>query len=132
MSKWIPETTPNFTIPEMSCNCGMCGGLHDMQQEHMINLENLRADLGGHPMSVSKGGGFRCPLHPDEINKKKPGSHSQGTGTDIVNRKGSKRRFFILKYAFVNGMVGIGVANSFVHLDSGHLYFSRPGLWKYS
>jgi len=123
---WNPETTPNFSRSEMSCKCGQCDSECKMQQGFMYMLQVMRNDLG--PMTVNSG--YRCRLHPDEAKKDAPGSHAQGLAADIAV-SGAHGRFEIIESAFQVGMVGIGQANSFIHVDAGHAHYSRPAMWKY-
>lgn len=124
---WNPETTPNFTPEELGCKCGHCDGSAHMQQSFMMLLQEMRNILGyGLPMNS----GYRCSLHPEEVEKEQPGAHNQGTAGDI-KVSGAKMRYEVIKAAIEVGMVGLGVANGFVHVDSGHLYVERPAAWKY-
>jgi zinc D-Ala-D-Ala carboxypeptidase len=124
---WNPETTPDFTRDEMMCNCGC--GRSDMAQSFMTILQTIRRDVG-FGLSVSKGGGFRCPLHPDEAKKDKPGAHAHGFAADI-RRLNSHNRFMLLSSAIQHGIVGIGRGRTFIHLDSGHPFMPRPAEWGY-
>jgi len=127
MTLWQSETTPNFSLSEMACKCGKCKSECNMQQEFMERLQIMRAHLG--PMVVTSG--YRCPLHPEEAKKARPGAHAQGQAADIAAVDG-EHRFKILQEAVRAGMVGIGIANSFIHVDDGHDSASRPWQWKYS
>lgn len=123
---WNPETTPNFSVAEMACKCGECGGLCDMRQSHMEKLQAMRNITG--PLTVTSG--YRCPLHPEEAKKQRFGAHAQGKATDIAIYNAA-HRFKVIKAALDVGMVGLGIANSFVHVDSGHDNASRPASWVY-
>ena len=126
MTRWRPETTPNFSLQEMCCKCGKCGGSCEMKQHHMEKLQAMRDKNG--PMTVTSG--YRCPQHPDEIKKAVPGSHGQGTATDI-RVDGGGERFKLVDTALMMGMQGIGIASTFIHVDSGHTEVPRPAIWKY-
>ena len=97
-----------------------------MDHEFMLKLQAMRDKLG--PMSITSA--YRCDKHPEEIRKQNPGAHAQGLAADI-QAGGAEHRFLILDAAFDVGMVGIGTANSFIHVDSGHRYANRPAQWKY-
>lgn len=92
----------------------------------MARLQRMRDILG--PLSMTSA--FRCPEHPDERAKSIPGSHSEGKACDIRAFDGA-RRYAIIKAALEVGMVGIGVADTFVHVDGGHSHAPRPAVWKY-
>ncbi|WP_417448344.1 D-Ala-D-Ala carboxypeptidase family metallohydrolase [Idiomarina abyssalis] len=128
MLKWNPADTPNFSTKEMACKCGKCGGKSEMDPEFMARLQRLRDLLG--PLSINSG--YRCPQHPEEIKKARPGAHSTGHAADIKANNGA-HRFKILEAAFAVGMKGIGVANGYIHVDDGHPdpNVSRPTQWKY-
>ena len=95
-----------------------------MKQHHMDKLQAIRDVYG--PMTVTSG--YRCPKHPDEVKKAVPGSHGQGTATDI-RVDGGGERFKLIDKAMMFGMVGIGVYKTFIHMDSGHQNMPRPALW---
>lgn len=129
MLKWNPADTPNFSIEEMACKCGKCGGKADMDGEFMARLQRLRDLIG--PLSINSG--YRCSQHPEEVAKDGPGSHRAGKAADIKAKSG-QHRFKILEAAFAVSMKGIGVANGYIHVDDGHPNpnVPRPTQWKYS
>lgn len=114
-----------FTVKEMACkHCGAEG----MDPFFMEVLETIRRDVG-FAMPVTSG--YRCPEHPDEKKKKKPGAHAHGYAADIQAQLGPDK-FTIIASAIQHGIVGIGVARNFVHLDIRHPHAYRPGVWGYS
>lgn len=125
--RWDASLTPNFAPDEMACKCGTCGGQEEMTHDFMRRLQRIRDAFG--PMTITSG--FRCSDHPEERIKKKPGSHAQGRAADIAVSN-AQRRYELIRLAFEHGMIGIGIANGFVHLDAGHKYAARPAVWKYS
>lgn len=120
--KWDPETTPNFSLEEMACKCG-CGGC-EVKQEHMDRMQRIRDRFG--PLPVNSG--WRCKNHPEEKKKSKPGSHNQGTATDIKIENASDR-FRFIKIAIDEGITGLGIYKTFIHIDSGHEHMPRPAIW---
>ena len=126
MTEWNPELTPNFSKTEMACKCRRCDSLCDMSHEFMMKLQAMRDTLG--PMKITSG--FRCPDHPVEREKSKPGSHAQGTAADISIR-GGLDRYRTDRAAQGVGMVGFGVGENFFHVDDGHLHAARPAMWSY-
>lgn len=126
MTEWKPELTPSFAPSEMACKCGKCDGSAHMDGDFMGMLQALRDQVG--PLSISSG--YRCAEHPEEKRKDKPGAHNQGTAADIKTSDGGAR-FKIIAAAMNVGMVGLGTANSFIHVDSGHKFAPRPSQWKY-
>jgi uncharacterized protein YcbK (DUF882 family) len=117
---------PNFTADEFKCShCGV----NAMNPEFMAKLQALRTAYNK-PMTITSG--YRCPQHPIEAKKIKPGAHASGCACDIaVNGQDAYK---LLKLAFVAGFSGLGVqqkgAGRFLHLDilEGS---NRPTLWSY-
>ncbi len=97
-----------------------------MQHSFMEKLQSMRDVIG--PMTVTSG--YRCPEHPEEKRKERPGAHGQGRAADI-KVSSSKERFNVAMCGHGVGMVGVGVANGFVHVDDGHAHAGRPAMWKY-
>ena len=117
---------PNFKAEEF--NCSHCGD-NKMTPEFMGKLQALRTAYGK-PMRVTSG--YRCPEHPIEAKKAKPGAHASGCACDIGIDGADAHR--LLKLAFAAGFTGIGVqqkgSGRFIHLDTleGGL---RPNVWSY-
>lgn len=93
------------------CKCG-CESLM-LDQGFLDKLQALR-DLCGFPLVISSG--YRCPKHPEEAKKDKPGYHSWCQAVDIVKPQG-ERAYILLANAIKLGFTGIGVSNKFIHLD---------------
>ena len=116
----------NFTKREFDCShCGK----NEMQPDFLQKLQALRS-VYGKPMRVTSG--YRCPEHPIEAKKAKPGAHASGCACDIGIDGADAHR--LLKLAFAAGFTGIGVqqkgSGRFIHLDTleGGL---RPNVWSY-
>ena len=117
---------PNFSADEF--NCSHCGK-NEMQAEFMSRLQALRMRYGK-PMKITSG--YRCPEHPIEAKKAKPGAHASGLACDVG--VDGQQAYELMKDAFALGFTGIGVqqkgAGRFLHLDtltSG----VRPTVWSY-
>jgi zinc D-Ala-D-Ala carboxypeptidase len=117
---------PNFSAQEF--NCSHCGQ-NEMKPEFMAKLQKLRETYGA-PMKVTSG--YRCPQHPIEVKKARPGAHASGQAVDI-GVQGSDAHT-LLRMALEAGFTGIGVQQKgtgrFLHLDTleGDL---RPTVWSY-
>jgi len=82
--------TKNFNLesdPKLACTCGH----KDCDQRAvrpwvLDKLQLIRDDLGK-PMVITSGG--RCPNHPNEINKLKPGDHQFCLAVDVRCRERS-------------------------------------------
>ena len=109
-------------------DCSHCGK-NEMQPDFLQKLQALRS-VYGKPMRVTSG--YRCPEHPIEAKKAKPGAHASGCACDIGIDGADAHR--LLKLAFAAGFTGIGVqqkgSGRFIHLDTleGGL---RPNVWSY-
>lgn len=116
----------NFSAKEFDCShCGK----NEMQPDFLQKLQTLRS-VYGKPLRITSG--YRCPAHPIEAKKAKPGAHASGCACDIGIDGPDAHR--LLKLAFAAGFTGIGVqqkgSGRFIHLDTleGGL---RPTVWSY-
>lgn len=117
---------PNFSAKEFDCtHCGK----NEMRADFMERLQALR-NAYGKPMRITSG--YRCPEHPIEAKKAKPGSHASGCACDIGIDGPDAHQ--LLSIALQLGFTGIGVqqkgSGRFIHLDtltSG----LRPTVWSY-
>lgn len=119
----------NFSPKEFSCS--HCGA-NEMRVEFMDRLQNLR-NAFNKPMSVSSG--YRCPRHPIEAAKAKPGAHASGMAADILVHGADAHR--LLQLALELGFTGVGVQQKgmgrFLHLDTlpNSSDTPRPTVWSY-
>lgn len=100
-----------FKIEEFDCQET---GNNRMERDFLSLLDELR-DNCGFPFKVTSG--YRDPMHSIEAAKAVPGRHAQGIAADIQILD-SKSRYKIIKEAMKLGFTGIGVADTFVHLDT--------------
>jgi zinc D-Ala-D-Ala carboxypeptidase len=118
---------PNFSADEF--NCSHCGK-NEMQAEFMSRLQALRMRYGK-PMKITSG--YRCPEHPIEAKKAKPGAHASGLACDVG--VDGQQAYELMKDAFALGFTGIGVSQKgsgsrFIHLDMLE-EAPRPNIWSY-
>ena len=119
-----------FSHDEIKCKCG-CEQA-PMDQEFMDKLNYLRSAYNK-PMIVSSG--YRCPNHPIEAKKEKPGAHASGKAIDIAVSGADAVR--LLYFALEFGFTGIGIqqkgSGRFIHLDicTADDGFPRPTIWSY-
>ena len=123
----MSQSRPHFKESEWNCKCAVCNKVmpHKMDQAVMDKVEQLRV-LAGRPLSLSSA--YRCAKHPSEAKKATPGQHNKGLAVDVAVADGAQR-MQIIKLGLELGATGIGVANSFVHLDWRK---STPVVWTYS
>jgi zinc D-Ala-D-Ala carboxypeptidase len=101
---------PNFSASEFRCKET---GEIEMQANFLEKLQTLRY-IYGRPMRITSG--YRSPRHGIEAAKQSPGYHSRGMAADIaVTGRDAHDLVFI---AMRNGFNGIGIAKTFVHLDT--------------
>ena len=112
----------HFSISEFDCSVT---GENEMEPEFLLMLDALRDECG---FSFTITSGYRSPDHPIEAAKAKPGTHAQGIAADIATTD-ANQRFLIVSNAIKLGFQGIGVARSFIHVDSRT---TKPRVWSYS
>ena len=89
------------------------------------DLDNLRHDCG-FPFVITSG--YRSAEHSKEVVKHSPGWHTRGRAADIQVRDGATR-YRIVEAAIEYGFSGIGIAKTFVHVDTRD---TTPVIWTYS
>ena len=99
-------------------------GLNEMDPAFVDKLDILR-EVCGFPFVITSG--YRDKTHPEEAKKSTPGTHSSGIAADIAVNSGAQRRLLVQK-ALELGFTGIGVAKTFVHVDTRT---TRPTMWTY-
>ena len=87
---------------------------NEMCPDFLQKLDALR-EVCGFPFIITSG--YRSPNHSIGARKAKPGTHSQGIAADI-KVVGGAQRMAIIRNASIMGFNGIGVAKSFVHVDT--------------
>jgi uncharacterized protein YcbK (DUF882 family) len=112
----------HFKIEEFDCSET---GENDMDDEFLHKLDDLR-ELLGFPFVVTSG--FRSVKHSKEIVKEAPGWHTRGKAADIRVSSGMAR-FRLVQAAIEHGFTGIGVAKTFIHLDTRD---TPSVMWTYS
>jgi len=114
--------TKDFTVEEMKCRCGACPG-GTMNPAFMTRLQAVRDAFGG-PMIVNSG--FRCQANNKAEGGTEKSMHLIGRAADIACHSGSDK-FRLMMLAIASGMNGIGVGNTFLHMDDRE----KQCLWTY-
>ena len=134
---------PNFTPAEFNCRCDKCNGETGAQYMAVETLDAIQRarDSCGFPFIVSSG--YRCPNHPKESEKTKPGAHNRGVAVDI--QIFGKEALILLAYALGDSAladdrsvsfrrIGVnqkdGFSSRFLHLQI--LDKSQSGFWVFS
>jgi zinc D-Ala-D-Ala carboxypeptidase len=110
-----------FKIEEFDCRET---GENNMERAFLDLLDELRHS-SGFPFVITSG--YRSPRHSIESAKPVPGKHAQGIAADIAVSNASQRHT-LLKHAFNLGFTGIGVADTYIHLDTRG---TTPVVWTY-
>jgi zinc D-Ala-D-Ala carboxypeptidase len=99
-------------------------GENEMDLDFIRDLDELR-DSCGFPFVVTSG--YRSREHSIEAKKATPGTHARGIAADIKINNGHERMLIVWR-AMEMGFNGIGVAQTFVHVDKR---ISTPVMWVY-
>lgn len=118
------QIVQHFKPKEFKCRCGRseCDA-PQMDMEHMLKLEGLRREWG-EPMLCTSGS--RCVFWNAHVGGALLSQHVKGKASDWQMPKARQERF--VELAKKHGFTGIGIADTFVHLDT------RPGprrVWSY-
>ena len=111
----------HFKIEEFDCQET---GENEMQPEYLEKLNELR-EVCGFPFVITSG--YRSTQHSREAVKERPGTHTKGIAADIAITSGS-RRYQLVSTAIAHGFTGIGIAKTFIHLDTRT---TTPVIWTY-
>jgi len=100
----------HFSDRELDCHCG-CG--KTVVPELLVKLEALRGLLG---RSLPVNSGARCETYNRQVKGKLNSLHLKGLAVDLACRDGVLRSL-IVRAAVALGFNGIGIAETFVHID---------------
>lgn len=108
--------------------CQHCGS-EGIKSSFTEKLDTIREECG-FPFLISSG--YRCPEHPIEAKKEKPGAHSTGHAADIAVT--GEQAIRVLEVAIKHGIKRIGVnqkgSGRFIHLDTAP-ELPAPAIWSY-
>jgi len=103
-------------------------GENEMSIEFINKLDQLR-EACGFPFIITSG--YRSKNHSIEKKKEKAGTHAQGIAADIRARNGNER-YKIVQEAIKLGFTGVGIARTFIHVDSRIVGADKaPVMWCY-
>lgn len=100
-----------FVAKEVSCNCGC--GQQIVQPLFYAKMNMLRHNVGS-PLNPTSWN--RCPVHNTLSGGSDTSSHLTGWACDLSAVK-PLLRFKIIYYAGLLMFRGVGIANTFIHLD---------------
>ena len=113
-----------FSRKELECHCG-CGKC-DMDDMFLERLDMLRNRRGS---AIRINSAYRCSEHNADVGGVPNSAHTKGIAVDISTLDGQEQ-YELMMIAFDMGFTGIGVANTFLHIDDKK-ESPRPNVWTY-
>lgn len=120
----------NFFLDEFQCNCGSCDFENLIDGLFVVKLQNIREDVGK-PFKLNSAarceehnrlvGGYPGSAHL--VTKDKP---ARAVDISTVGWTGEER-YLLIKSAIKYGIRGIGIAKTFIHIDTK----KRRAVWGY-
>lgn len=102
----------NFKIREFACKCSRCSTLK--VDDLLVDYVQKIREHFGKPLVINSG--YRCKSHNAEVGGASKSKHMDGMAADI--RISGVEPTEIAKYAESLGILGIGLYDSFVHIDT--------------
>jgi hypothetical protein len=124
------RVSPNLLYREMVCPC--CG-LAIYTLPLLLAFEKLREGLGGHPLFIVEGGGYRCPKYAALLPPSSYRTHETGNALDVRSRDIDLHSPEAFRTMIAAGFKGIGRGTHksgalITHLDVGRRVHA---FWKY-
>lgn len=116
------KLTRNFKSTEFDCKGKGCCSKTPLDIE-LIGYAQVIRNYFNKPVTINSG--YRCPKHNKNVGGVKNSRHTQGMACDIVV-KGIKP-IKVAQFAETIGIRGIGLYDSFVHIDSRESKFYWKG-----
>lgn len=118
------KDTKWFKAKELQCKCGC--NTNEIEQAFVDKL-TLAREVAGVPFVITSG--YRCPAHNKAVGGVAGSSHTLGWAADISATTGAQK-FKIVQALITAGFTRIGIAKTFVHVDSDPQKPS-PTIWLY-
>ena len=107
------KLSKNFSAYEFDCECGRC--TETKVDEKLVEYLQQIRDITGKKVHIT--GPFRCPAHNAEVpNASKTSKHMLGMAADIKVEDTPPAE--VAKIAESIGVLGIGLYDTFVHIDT--------------
>lgn len=110
----------NFKAYEFACKGNDCNTVKT-DEKLVLYLQNIRTHFGK-PITINSG--YRCASHNKKAGGAKSSYHTKGQAADIVVKDISPSE--VAKYAESIGILGIGLYDTFVHIDTR----TKKSFWK--
>lgn len=106
------KLSTNFKVKEFDCKCGKYCKVTVVHPELVEKLQKLRNHFGK-PVIINSG--YRCAPHNRNVGGAAASQHLFGKAADIVVKGVSPEE--VARVASSIGFTGIGVYNTFTHVD---------------
>lgn len=106
------KLSENFTSTEFECKCGKCQTVK-ISKQLVSYLQHIRSHFGK-PITINSG--FRCAAHNRAVGGASASKHTLGSAADIVVEGVEPKE--VAKFAESIGIKGIGLYDTFVHVDT--------------
>ena len=123
------DLSDHFSASEFACSCGCGYGTrpHDVSAELLDLLERMREEYG--PIHLNSG--CRCRTWNAHVGGVAHSAHCLGQAADLRISGGRDRRK-MLDIAVLCWASGLGMANTYIHVDVAEDgILPRPSAWKY-
>lgn len=111
-SRGSEKLSKNFRVGEFACQCGRCAEV--LVDEALVErLQQIRDRFGKGVVITS---GYRCPAHNKAVGGVTESRHTKGQAADF--RISGVAPAEIAKFAESIGVLGIGLYEDFVHIDT--------------
>ena len=107
------KLSENFNSTEFDCKCGAACSSTLIDEALVVFLQQIR-NYFKKPIIITSG--YRCAAHNKEVGGATNSYHTKGQAADIVVNGVSPQE--VAKYAESIGIKGIGLYDTFVHIDT--------------
>lgn len=107
------QLSPNFKLSEFVCKCGKYCSEVTIDLKLVAYLQAIREHFGK-PLTPTSG--YRCPTHNRNIGGASQSYHTKGRACDFIIE--GVKPSEIAAYAESLGILGIGLYDNFVHIDT--------------
>lgn len=112
------QLSPHFRQQEFKCKC--CGKIHPTNptppEVVLFWLESAREHFGDRPVMITSG--YRCPKHNAAVGGASTSRHMEGDAVDFHVEGISPAEVYIYMDSIVGEGGGVGMYDSFTHIDS--------------
>lgn len=116
----VIKLSENFNSTEFDCKCGAACSSTLIDETLVVFLQQIRNHFKK-PIIITSG--YRCAAHNKEVGGATNSYHTKGQAADIVVNGVSPQE--VAKYAESIGVKGIGLYDTFVHIDTR----TRKSFW---